>query len=154
MVSHLVGSEAHAGDACAGSSPAPTAKNRGPLRQVFVAGVEWVALGMWEAHPVRGGTYLRGMRVRLAPSPPNVGVLGQLVALPGRNPGALRSIEGSNPSTPTIAWSSRSLVARTSVVLTGADQIRSRSLMAKALDCRSSRCRFESGRLRQQFFTP
>jgi hypothetical protein len=32
----------------------------------------------------------------------SVGVLGQLVALPGRNPGAPRSIEGSNPSTPTI----------------------------------------------------
>ena len=28
-------------------------------------------------------------------------------------------------------------------------QMRSRSLMARALDCRSSRCRFESGRLRQ-----
>ena len=30
-----------------------------------------------------------------------LGVLGRLVALPGRKPGALWSIEGSNPSTPT-----------------------------------------------------
>ena len=40
---------------------------------------------------------------------------GDWLALPGRKPGALQSIEGSNPSTPTIAWSSRSLLARTSV---------------------------------------
>ena len=46
----------------------------------------------------------------------NVGVLGQLVALPGRNPGAPRSSEGSNPSTPTVAWGSRSLIARMSVM--------------------------------------
>ena len=47
----------------------------------------------------------------------NLGVLGRLVAPPGRNPGPLRSIEGSNPSTPTtIRWSSRSLIARKSVV--------------------------------------
>jgi hypothetical protein len=89
-VSHLVGGEAHV------------------VRRVQVQvlllppGMGWrVALGIWKAHSVRSGTCLRDLRVRLAPSPPNVGVLGQLVALPGRNPGAPRSIEGSNPSTPT-----------------------------------------------------
>ncbi len=32
----------------------------------------WVegALGIWKAHPVRSGTYLRGLRVRLASLPP------------------------------------------------------------------------------------
>ena len=44
------------------------------------------------------------------------GVLGRLAALPGRKPGALRSIGGSNPSTPTIVWSSTSLIARMSVM--------------------------------------
>lgn len=71
MASHLVGSEAHV------------------VRRVQVqvlllppgtgvlsdrsSSLGWtVALGRWEAHPVRGGTRLRGLRVRLAPLPPNL----------------------------------------------------------------------------------
>ena len=53
-LSHLVGGEAHASNACADSSPAPTAKNRGPRRQVFVAGVG-VALGIGKPIPFEAG---------------------------------------------------------------------------------------------------
>ena len=67
-VSHLVGGEAHVARRVQ-VQVLLLPPQIGSQRQVFVAGIE-VALGMWEAHPVRGGTYLRGMRVRLAPLPP------------------------------------------------------------------------------------
>ena len=77
-----------------------------PHRRVFVAGVEWVALGMWEAHPVRGGTYLRGMRVRLAPLPP---LYVQAVCLSERK----------NQMTPSIKQIVKDNVARFSFYRTG-----------------------------------
>jgi hypothetical protein len=74
--------------------------NRGPRRQVFVAGVG-VALGIGKPIPFEAGRTFRTCAFDSRPLRQVLGVLGRLVALPGRKPGALWSIEGSNPSTPT-----------------------------------------------------
>jgi hypothetical protein len=68
MASHLVGGEAHV-ERRVQVQALLLPPRTGPRRQVFVAGVE-VALGIWKACPVRGGMYLRDLRVRLAPLPP------------------------------------------------------------------------------------
>ena len=69
MVSHLVGGEAHAAQRVQVQVLLLPPRSGVPGDRSSSLG--WtVALGMWEAHPVRGGTYLRGMRVRLAPLPP------------------------------------------------------------------------------------
>ena len=69
MVSHLVGGEAHAARRVQVQVLLLPPMTGVPGDRSFVAGVE-VALGNRKAHLVRSETYLRGLRVRLAPLPP------------------------------------------------------------------------------------
>ena len=71
MVSHLVGGEAHVARRV--QVQVLLLPPRTGVPGDGSSSLGWrVALGIGKAHPVRSGTYLRGLRVRLAPLPPGV----------------------------------------------------------------------------------